>query len=85
MTRLILIAAAALAVSACGSKTLAPNVTVMSAGVRLSVIADADMSCGDQPAVPARPAGQAKRSDSQVQGFILDLRNCGIMEQPNLQ
>ena len=78
MTRLVFIAAAALVLSACTTtKTPAAQINVISTGVRLPVVTDADMTCSDQPGVPARDPQTGKRADSVVQGFILELRNWG--------
>lgn len=76
MTRLILVSAAALALSACGAQTPRPQIRV-NATVPLPVVPDSDFICAGEPAVPGRLPGSAKRTDSQLQNFILDLRNAG--------
>lgn len=54
-----------------------PSVPVLVTGLQLPAVSDAEMTCADEPAVPAAKASDERVRESALKGYIVDLRASG--------
>ncbi len=76
MSRLALIVLAACALAGCSSTRQTPPPVIVAA-VPLPAVSDAELTCAPEPSVPLPIAGDDRQRESQVMGYILDLRTAG--------